>query len=170
VRTCFWVPEEARWEKLLAAASQPDIAKRIDDSLVGPPGAVEAPQPCAGKPLEVLRARATDKRSRLTKWHNSDFLCRYPHRSTHIRAHPIARRSAVIARTARISGQSDRSGQPLHTREVAGSKPAAPMTRKPCPMRVWGCVEALPDLHAPSPGARTVDDAAHNARCPRHEG
>jgi type I restriction enzyme M protein len=29
----FWVPENARWPKLLAAASQPDIAKRIDDAL-----------------------------------------------------------------------------------------------------------------------------------------
>jgi len=29
----FWVPQDARWEKLLAAASQPDIAKRIDDAL-----------------------------------------------------------------------------------------------------------------------------------------
>ena len=29
----FWVPADARWEKLLAAASQPDIAKRIDDAL-----------------------------------------------------------------------------------------------------------------------------------------
>ena len=29
----FWVPEHARWEKLLAAASQPDIAKRIDEAL-----------------------------------------------------------------------------------------------------------------------------------------
>jgi type I restriction enzyme M protein len=29
----FWVPEEARWNALLAAASQPDIAKRIDDAL-----------------------------------------------------------------------------------------------------------------------------------------
>ena len=29
----FWVPEDARWEKLLAAASQPDIPKRIDDAL-----------------------------------------------------------------------------------------------------------------------------------------
>ena len=28
----FWVPEDARWEKLLGAASQPDIAKRIDDA------------------------------------------------------------------------------------------------------------------------------------------
>jgi type I restriction enzyme M protein len=31
----FWVPEGARWEKLLAAASQPDIAKRLDDALEG---------------------------------------------------------------------------------------------------------------------------------------
>jgi type I restriction enzyme M protein len=30
----FWVPEEARWGSLLAAASQPDIAKRIDTALV----------------------------------------------------------------------------------------------------------------------------------------
>ena len=29
----FWVPPDARWEKLLAGASQPDIAKRIDDAL-----------------------------------------------------------------------------------------------------------------------------------------
>src|SRR5947199_7703466 len=29
----FWVPEEARWSALLAAASQPDIAKRIDEAL-----------------------------------------------------------------------------------------------------------------------------------------
>jgi type I restriction enzyme M protein len=29
----FWVPESARWSSLLAAASQPDIAKRIDDAL-----------------------------------------------------------------------------------------------------------------------------------------
>ena len=29
----FWVPAAARWEKLLAAAQQPDIARRIDDAL-----------------------------------------------------------------------------------------------------------------------------------------
>jgi type I restriction enzyme M protein len=29
----FWVPEDARWTALLAAASLPDIAKRIDDAL-----------------------------------------------------------------------------------------------------------------------------------------
>lgn len=29
----FWVPDSARWETLLQAASQPDIAKRIDDAL-----------------------------------------------------------------------------------------------------------------------------------------
>lgn len=29
----FWVPENARWEQLLAAAQQPDIARRIDDAL-----------------------------------------------------------------------------------------------------------------------------------------
>lgn len=29
----FWVPESARWPTLLAAASQPDIARRIDDAL-----------------------------------------------------------------------------------------------------------------------------------------
>jgi type I restriction enzyme M protein len=29
----FWVPAEARWPQLLASASQPDIAKRIDEAL-----------------------------------------------------------------------------------------------------------------------------------------
>lgn len=29
----FWVPERARWAQLLAAASQPDVGKRIDDAL-----------------------------------------------------------------------------------------------------------------------------------------
>ncbi len=29
----FWVPEPARWEPLLAAASRPDIARRIDQAL-----------------------------------------------------------------------------------------------------------------------------------------
>jgi type I restriction enzyme M protein len=29
----FWVPEEARWPNLLAAASHPDIARRIDEAL-----------------------------------------------------------------------------------------------------------------------------------------
>ncbi len=29
----FWVPEHARWADLLAAASQPDIGKRLDDAL-----------------------------------------------------------------------------------------------------------------------------------------
>ena len=30
----FWVPKEARWEKLLAGAKQPDIGKLIDDAMV----------------------------------------------------------------------------------------------------------------------------------------
>lgn len=30
----FWVPKEARWEKLLAGAKQPDIGKFIDDAMV----------------------------------------------------------------------------------------------------------------------------------------
>src|SRR5215212_6372698 len=29
----FWVPENSRWEKLLAAAQKADIARRIDDAL-----------------------------------------------------------------------------------------------------------------------------------------
>jgi type I restriction enzyme M protein len=29
----FWVPQDARWEKLLAAAQQPDISRRVDDAL-----------------------------------------------------------------------------------------------------------------------------------------
>lgn len=30
----FWVPKEARWEKLLAGAKQPDIGKLVDDAMV----------------------------------------------------------------------------------------------------------------------------------------
>lgn len=29
----FWVPEEARWEKILAAASTPEIGRKLDDAL-----------------------------------------------------------------------------------------------------------------------------------------
>jgi type I restriction enzyme M protein len=32
-RSVFWVPEQARWPAILAAASSPEIAKRIDDAL-----------------------------------------------------------------------------------------------------------------------------------------
>jgi type I restriction enzyme M protein len=32
-KNVFWVPEQARWPALLAAASQPDIGKRLDDAL-----------------------------------------------------------------------------------------------------------------------------------------
>lgn len=32
-KNVFWVPESARWQALLASASQPDIARRIDDAL-----------------------------------------------------------------------------------------------------------------------------------------
>ncbi len=30
----FWVPKEARWEKLLAGAKQPTIGKLVDDAMV----------------------------------------------------------------------------------------------------------------------------------------
>ena len=51
----FWVPEEARWAKLLAAASQPDIAKRIDDALDG--DRAREPRPAERAPAR-LRPRA----------------------------------------------------------------------------------------------------------------
>jgi type I restriction enzyme M protein len=50
----FWVPEDARWAKLLAAASQPDIARRIDDALE----AIEAENPRLLNVLPRIYARA----------------------------------------------------------------------------------------------------------------
>jgi type I restriction enzyme M protein len=50
----FWVPEDARWPKLLAAASQPDIAKRIDDALE----TIEAENPRLRNVLPRIYARA----------------------------------------------------------------------------------------------------------------
>jgi type I restriction enzyme M protein len=50
----FWVPEDARWGSLLAAASQPDIAKRIDDALE----AIEAENPRLRNVLPRIYARA----------------------------------------------------------------------------------------------------------------
>ncbi|HEX7289679.1 MAG TPA: class I SAM-dependent DNA methyltransferase [Conexibacter sp.] len=50
----FWVPEDARWAKLLAAASQPDIAKRIDDALE----TIEAENPRLRNVLPRVYARA----------------------------------------------------------------------------------------------------------------
>jgi type I restriction enzyme M protein len=50
----FWVPETARWEKLLAAAQQPDIAKRIDDALE----AIESENPPLRGVLPRVYARA----------------------------------------------------------------------------------------------------------------
>jgi type I restriction enzyme M protein len=50
----FWVPEEARWARLLAAASQPDIAKRIDGALE----ALEAENPRLLNVLPRIYARA----------------------------------------------------------------------------------------------------------------
>jgi len=50
----FWVPEDARWAKLLAAASQPHIAKRIDDALE----TIEAENPRLRNVLPRIYARA----------------------------------------------------------------------------------------------------------------
>ena len=50
----FWVPENARWEQLLAAASQPDIARRIDDALE----TIEAENPRLVNVLPRIYARA----------------------------------------------------------------------------------------------------------------
>lgn len=50
----FWVPESARWEQLLAAASQPDIGKRIDDALE----LIEAENPRLRGVLPRIYARA----------------------------------------------------------------------------------------------------------------
>jgi type I restriction enzyme M protein len=50
----FWVPEEARWPNLLAAASQPDIARRIDEALA----AIERENPGLRNVLPRIFARA----------------------------------------------------------------------------------------------------------------
>jgi type I restriction enzyme M protein len=50
----FWVPEEARWETLLAAASRADVAKRLDDAL----DAIEAENPRLMNVLPRVYARA----------------------------------------------------------------------------------------------------------------
>ena len=50
----FWVPEDARWEKLLAAAQQPDIARRIDDALE----AIESQNPRLRNVLPRIYSRA----------------------------------------------------------------------------------------------------------------
>ena len=50
----FWVPESARWSTLLATASRPDIAKRIDDALA----AIEQENPSLRNVLPRIYARA----------------------------------------------------------------------------------------------------------------
>jgi type I restriction enzyme M protein len=50
----FWVPEQARWSALLAAASLPDVAKRIDDALE----AIEDENPRLRNVLPRIYARA----------------------------------------------------------------------------------------------------------------
>jgi len=50
----FWVPEDARWEALRAAAPQPDIGKRIDDAL----SLIEADNPKLKGILDKRFARA----------------------------------------------------------------------------------------------------------------
>ena len=50
----FWVPEAARWEALRAAAKQPEIGKRIDDTLI----LIEAENPRLKGILDKRYARA----------------------------------------------------------------------------------------------------------------
>jgi type I restriction enzyme M protein len=50
----FWVPESARWPALLAAASQPDVARGIDDAL----SAIEQENPGLRNVLPRVYARA----------------------------------------------------------------------------------------------------------------
>lgn len=50
----FWVPGNARWEQLLAAAQQPDIARRIDDAL----DAIEGENPSLRDVLPRIYSRA----------------------------------------------------------------------------------------------------------------
>ena len=57
----FWVPKEARWEKLLAGAKQPDIGKFIDDAMV----AIEKENPTLKGVLPKDYARPTLDKHRL---------------------------------------------------------------------------------------------------------
>jgi type I restriction enzyme M protein len=57
----FWVPKEARWEKLLAVAKQPDIGKFIDDAMV----AIEKENPTLKGVLPKDYARPTLDKHRL---------------------------------------------------------------------------------------------------------
>lgn len=50
----FWIPESARWSKLLAAASQPDIGKRLDEALAS----IEQENPRLRSVLPRIYARA----------------------------------------------------------------------------------------------------------------
>jgi type I restriction enzyme M protein len=50
----FWVPDQARWGTLLAAASQPDIGKRLDEALA----AIEQENPRLRNILPRIYARA----------------------------------------------------------------------------------------------------------------
>jgi type I restriction enzyme M protein len=50
----FWVPADARWPALLAAASQPDIARRLDDALE----AIEAENPRLANVLPRVYGKA----------------------------------------------------------------------------------------------------------------
>jgi type I restriction enzyme M protein len=53
-KNVFWVPEPARWATLLAAASHPDIGKRLDDALE----AIEQENPQLRNVLPRIYARA----------------------------------------------------------------------------------------------------------------
>ncbi|RZB34043.1 MAG: type I restriction enzyme M protein [Desulfobacteraceae bacterium Eth-SRB2] len=57
----FWVPKEARWEKLLAGAKQPDIGKFIDNAMV----AIEKENPTLKGVLPKDYARPTLDKHRL---------------------------------------------------------------------------------------------------------
>ncbi|MBW1676440.1 MAG: SAM-dependent DNA methyltransferase [Deltaproteobacteria bacterium] len=57
----FWVPKEARWEKLLAGAKQPDIGMLIDDAMV----AIEEENPTLKGVLPKDYARPTLDKHRL---------------------------------------------------------------------------------------------------------
>src|SRR5205823_1978546 len=57
----LWVPPDARWPKLQAAAKQPDIGKRIDDAMV----AIEKENPSLKRVLPKDYARPALDQTRL---------------------------------------------------------------------------------------------------------
>jgi hypothetical protein len=99
------------------------------------------PYPCdraaSGVRLDLATRQASIRASQPSPihWAPEPFHCPYPRISPHIHAHPPAAESVRRGRDSALQSGIERLRAArcpsLHTREVAGSKPAAPMSRHP---------------------------------------